>query len=69
MRFFVAACVLGLAAGFSGCAAANWPEPKFPWNRQAEGKATGDEKALAPGPAAWGLDPRAQDVERHLGIE
>ena len=71
MRVFVAACLFGLLIGSVGCVTNNWSSPLFKVRaddsvqEQAEiPLGIGDRRT----PNRLGIDPRAQEIEKRLGL-
>ena len=71
MRFFVAACLFGLLIGSVGCVTNNWSSPLF-WHRFDDVASEEPEIPLGLGdrrtPNRLGMDPRAQAIEKRLGL-
>lgn len=70
MRVFVAACLFGLLIGSVGCVTNNWSSPLFKIRADEDPEQAeiplgiGDRRT----PNRLGIDPRAQEIERRLGL-
>jgi hypothetical protein len=71
MRVFVAACLFGLLIGSVGCVTNNWSSPLFK-HRVDEADREEPEIPLGIGdrrtPNRLGIDPRAREIEKRLGL-